>query len=227
MTAFTLIILLGIFVLFVKRHLQKRRRHLDALLKEHDHHQESVEMHEIIHKGQFNSVWKALYKKQLVALKIFTDHSKAIWDVEKDIYTNCNISHENILKFVTSEQRWQDDVTQYWIVTEYANYGSLTDYLTHVVDLNYDLMMQLMLSLVRGLTYLHEEDFFSQNKKPIIAHRDLKSRNVLVKQDLTCCIGDFGSAVAFHDGVSHGSKLRVCNYLLYIFLNLSNFYNLY
>jgi len=29
--------------------------------------------------------------------------------------------------------------------------------------------------------------------KPGIAHRDLKSKNILVKNDLTCCIADLGS----------------------------------
>lgn len=197
----------------MRRHLRKRRRHLDALLqKEHNQYQESVEMHEIIHKGQFNSVWKALYRKQLVAVKIFTVSSEALWEAEKDIYTNCNLSHENILKFVSAEHRQQEDAKQYWIVTEYADYGSLTDYLSYVAGLDYNTMLQMMISIISGLTYLHSEDLVSQNKKPIIAHRDLKSRNVLVKQDLTCCIGDFGSAVAFHNQLYEGnntSKLRV------------------
>ena len=29
--------------------------------------------------------------------------------------------------------------------------------------------------------------------KPGIAHRDLKSKNILVKTNLTCCIADLGS----------------------------------
>ena len=31
--------------------------------------------------------------------------------------------------------------------------------------------------------------------KPGIAHRDLKSKNILVKNNHTCCISDFGLAV--------------------------------
>jgi len=33
--------------------------------------------------------------------------------------------------------------------------------------------------------------------KPAIAHRDIKSKNVLVKRDGTCCIADLGLAVRY------------------------------
>ncbi len=31
--------------------------------------------------------------------------------------------------------------------------------------------------------------------RPAIVHRDLNSRNILVKADHTCCLGDFGFAM--------------------------------
>ena len=37
--------------------------------------------------------------------------------------------------------------------------------------------------------------------KRCIAHRDLKSKNILVKRDLTCVIADFGLAVVRNDQV--------------------------
>jgi len=54
----------------------------------------------------------------------------------------------------------------------------------------------------RGLMHLHEE--IPANKaegyKPAIAHRDFKSKNVLLKSDLTACIADFGLALVFQPG---------------------------
>lgn len=41
----------------------------------------------------------------------------------------------------------------------------------------------------------------AQLGKPAIAHRDLKSKNILVKSNGTCAIGDLGLAVR-HDVVS-------------------------
>lgn len=47
-----------------------------------------------------------------------------------------------------------------------------------------------------------EQNFYSTlcstAGKPAIAHRDLKSKNILVKSNLTCAIGDLGLAVR-HD----------------------------
>ena len=36
---------------------------------------------------------------------------------------------------------------------------------------------------------------FSFAGKVALAHRDLKTKNILVKKDLTCCIADLGLAV--------------------------------
>ena len=40
--------------------------------------------------------------------------------------------------------------------------------------------------------------------KPAIAHRDFKSKNVLIKSDLTACLADFGLALIFEPGKSCG-----------------------
>lgn len=45
----------------------------------------------------------------------------------------------------------------------------------------------------RGLAHLHEED----GGKPAVAHRDFKSKNVLLKADMSACIADFGLALVF------------------------------
>lgn len=57
-----------------------------------------------------------------------------------------------------------------------------------------DRMIHMALSIATGLTHLHLEISGTQGK-PAIAHRDLKSRNILVKKDLTCVIADLGLCV--------------------------------
>ena len=66
--------------------------------------------------------------------------------------------------------------------------------------------------MIEGLTFLHEECQPRGNgpKKPAIAHRDFKSKNVLIKKDLTtACIADFGLAMPLDNiGDTHGQVLK-------------------
>lgn len=50
-------------------------------------------------------------------------------------------------------------------------------------------------SIARGLSHLHTELKKNGLEKPCICHRDLNTRNILVKADLSCCISDFGFAL--------------------------------
>jgi bone morphogenetic protein receptor type-1B len=58
----------------------------------------------------------------------------------------------------------------------------------------------MILSTVNGLAHLHLP-INSYKGKPALAHCDLKSKNILVKLNLTCCIGDLGMAIC---GDRHG-----------------------
>lgn len=62
--------------------------------------------------------------------------------------------------------------------------------------------MQISKTMLTGLAFLHEE-IMSQGDlcyKPTIVHRDFKSRNVLLKKDLSACVADFGLAVKCEHG---------------------------
>lgn len=63
-------------------------------------------------------------------------------------------------------------------------------------------MLHISVSMLRGLAFLHEEMMSPGDNcyKPTIVHRDFKSRNVLLKKDLTACIGDFGLALKCEHG---------------------------
>jgi len=67
-------------------------------------------------------------------------------------------------------------------------------------------MLRIVIGMARGLSYLHTEVPRSSIfcGKPSIAHRDFKSRNVLLKSDLTACISDMGLAILLESGQGIG-----------------------
>lgn len=92
--------------------------------------------------------------------------------------------------FIASDMTSRNSSTQLWLITHYHEHGSLYDFLQRQT-LDPQLALRLAVSAACGLAHLHVEIFGTQGK-PAIAHRDLKSRNVLVKSNLQCCIADLG-----------------------------------
>ena len=97
--------------------------------------------------------------------------------------------------------------TELWLVTEYHKYGSIYDYLSHrtvtpleavkmisTSETSYLMIWFITNNLaVNGLEYIHKE-IIGTSGKHAIAHRDVKSKNILVKSNGECCIGDLGLA---------------------------------
>ena len=144
-------------------------------------------------KGRYGEVWRGNYYGESLAVKIFSSRDEASWHRETEIYNTCLIRHDNILGYYASDMTSRHSCTQLWLIMQYHENGSLYDYLQRNV-LNYDSMLLLATSAAAGLVHLHTEIVGNQGK-PAIAHRDIKSKNILVKLDGTCCIGDLGLAV--------------------------------
>ncbi|XP_064544213.1 TGF-beta receptor type-1 isoform X3 [Drosophila montana] len=152
-----------------------------------------VQLCHVIGKGRFGEVWRGRWRGENVAVKIFSSREECSWFREAEIYQTVMLRHENILGFIAADNKDNGTWTQLWLVTDYHENGSLFDYLTtHCVDTN--VMLNMALSIATGLAHLHM-DIVGTRGKPAIAHRDLKSKNILVKSNLSCAIGDLGLAV--------------------------------
>uniref|UniRef100_A0A8C6TYP3 Serine/threonine-protein kinase receptor n=2 Tax=Neogobius melanostomus TaxID=47308 RepID=A0A8C6TYP3_9GOBI len=138
--------------------------------------------------GRYGEVWMGRWRGEKVAVKVFFTTEEASWFRETEIYQTVLVRHQNILGNALS---W----TQLYLITDYHENGSLYDYLKSTT-LDSPSMLRLAYSSVSGLCHLHTEIFGTQGK-PAIAHRDLKSKNILVKRNGTCCIADLGLAVKF------------------------------
>nr|BAA82606.1 sALK-6 [Ephydatia fluviatilis] len=159
---------------------------------------------EVIGCGQFAKVFKARIKNHVVAVKVFDvgKRGKECWTRETEIYRTPMLKHENIVAFISSGH----SDSELWFVMDFYPNGSLHDFLrTHVLDLQS--LCDLSSSAASGLAHLHSEIVINQVVvKPSIAHRDLKSKNILVKPDGTCAIGDFGLALTFSSSDAEGDK---------------------
>ncbi|MEQ2174810.1 Activin receptor type-2A, partial [Goodea atripinnis] len=82
--------------------------------------------------------------------------------------------------------------------------GSVCDYLKANV-LSWSELCLIAQTMSRGLAYLHKD---IPGHKPCIAHRDFKTKNILLKSDLTACIADFGLALRFEAGKSSEAAHR-------------------
>uniref|UniRef100_A0A8C9TMH2 Serine/threonine-protein kinase receptor n=1 Tax=Scleropages formosus TaxID=113540 RepID=A0A8C9TMH2_SCLFO len=166
--------------------------------------QKPLQLLEIKARGRFGCVWKAQLLSEYVAVKIFPLQDKQSWQNEYEIYTMSGMRHENLLQFIGAEKRGTGVDLELWLVTAYHEKGSLTDYLkANVVSWNE--LCHIAQTMARGLAYLHEDiPGLKDGHKPAIAHRDIKSKNVLLKNDLTACIADFGLALRFEAGKSVG-----------------------
>lgn len=148
-----------------------------------------------IGKGRFGTVWKAKWNGDDIAVKVFFSMHEFSWSRETDIFQTNLFHHENILRYITSDIMGLGCTVNMIILTEYHPLGSLYDYLQSNT-LNVKSLLKILYSISNGLNHLHLE-IFSTNYKPCVVHRDLKTKNILVKGNLECCIADFGLAIKF------------------------------
>ncbi|XP_069589069.1 activin receptor type-1C isoform X2 [Ranitomeya imitator] len=160
----------------------------------------TVIIQEVVGKGRFGEVWRGKWCGEDVAVKIFSSRDERSWFREAEIYQTVMLRHENILGFIAADNKDNGTWTQLWLVSEYHDQGSLYDFLNRST-VTIGGMMKLALSVVSGLAHLHME-IVGTRGKPAIAHRDLKSKNILVKKNETCAIADLGLAVK-HDSITN------------------------
>uniref|UniRef100_A0AAZ3Q7N6 receptor protein serine/threonine kinase n=1 Tax=Oncorhynchus tshawytscha TaxID=74940 RepID=A0AAZ3Q7N6_ONCTS len=146
-----------------------------------------IQMVKQIGKGRYGEVWMGKWRGERVAVKVFFTTEEASWFRETEIYQTVLMRHENILCFIAADIKGTGSWTQLYLITDYHEGGSLYDYLKSTT-LDTKAMLRLAYSSVSGLCHLHTEIFGTQGK-PAIAHRDLKSKNILVKKNGACCIG--------------------------------------
>lgn len=148
-----------------------------------------LEFHDRLGSGAAGTVYSGRWKSKNKIVAI-----KKLLAIEKEAEVLSSLSHRNIVQFLGAVTAQPN----YCIVTEYAELGSLYDYLRqHSIDFRQILLWAKQIAL--GMNYLHYE-------APIpVIHRDLKSKNVVIAADFTAKLCDFGSS-KFH---SHTTRMSL------------------
>lgn len=157
-----------------------------------------VSLMERIGKGSFGEVWRGDWNGENVAVKIFNILGEDSWKRETEIYSTVALGREHVLGYFGSVETTKNKRTEFWLLTPYYPLGSLYDYLTRN-PINERVMLKMCLTICVGLDHLHREISANDESKgkPAIVHRDLKTKNILVKPDGTCVIADLGLTVTY------------------------------
>ena len=82
---------------------------------------------------------------------------------------------------------------------------------------------KLIITALSGLLHLHTriDTGVKYSNKPSIAHRDIKSKNILVTENLACVVVDFGMAVTQNQNLkTRLNKLFKIKYVKIIFVGV-------
>nr|CAD7569356.1 unnamed protein product [Timema californicum] len=146
-------------------------------------------------QGRYGSVWKGSIQDQEVAVKIFPGHYRSYFNNERDLYCLPFIENPSLLTYYGCDERvGVEGCVEYLLVLSYAPNGCLQDYLRSNV-LNWSTFCKMSLTVAKGLAHLHTDIRKGDKMKPCVSHRDLNTRNILVKADLSCCLCDLGFAM--------------------------------
>ncbi|URD94659.1 receptor-like serine threonine-protein kinase [Musa troglodytarum] len=142
----------------------------------------------VIGKGGFGMVYHGcLETGKQVAIKMRSVSSpQGMKEFLAEAQNLTKIYHRNLVSLVG----YCMDGNCLALVYEYMKQGSLRDYLRDKTGcakvLSWGQRLQIALEAAQGLDYLHK------GCKPPIIHRDVKSSNILLSEELEARIGDFG-----------------------------------
>jgi len=148
---------------------------------------EDIKMKGAIGTGSYGEVYRAeVNGGHVVAVKKLHVRNLKAEQVDafcKEASLMCQLNHPNIVGFIGAVT----EPSNLCILTEFCSRGSLADLLLDdKIWMSFSVKVKFSLEAALGMLYLHRDS------NPAILHRDLKSDNLLVTQDWSVKVADFG-----------------------------------
>ncbi|XP_040997733.1 leucine-rich repeat receptor protein kinase HPCA1-like isoform X1 [Juglans microcarpa x Juglans regia] len=169
-----------------------------------------------IGSGAYGKVYKGLLSDGLVvAIKRAQQGStQGLLEFKTEIELLSRVHHKNLVGLVgfCFEQGEQ------MLVYEFMPNGTIRDSLSGKsgIYLDWNRRLYVALGSARGLAYLHE------HANPPIIHRDIKSTNILLDENLTAKVADFGLSKLVSDDSGHVSTQVKGTMVSHVIISLSD-----
>ncbi|TVU08248.1 hypothetical protein EJB05_41645, partial [Eragrostis curvula] len=140
--------------------------------------------------GANSRIYRGIYRQRAVAVKMvrIPERDEARRAVLEDQFNSevaflSRLYHPNIVQFIAACKK----PPVYCIITEYMSQGTLRMYLNKKdpYSLSPETILKLALDISRGMEYLHAQG---------VIHRDLKSQNLLLNDEMRVKVADFGTS---------------------------------
>lgn len=142
-----------------------------------------IKFEEKIGSGAYGDVFKGTWLYQSVAVKRYrgTELPQSfLEEARKELDVMSRLQHQSLIRLFGYSTELNSPPM---IVMEYGSNGSLYKFLHDGKSISWSVRIRLALELSRGLAYLHANN---------IVHRDIKSLNVILDEDLHAKWCDFG-----------------------------------
>ncbi|KAL5826776.1 hypothetical protein ACOSQ3_018617 [Xanthoceras sorbifolium] len=149
-------------------------------------------------QGGSGSVYKGILPdgKTVAIKRLFFNTRQWVDHFFNEVNLISDINHKNLVKLLGCSITGPESL----LVYEFVPNQSLHDCLfvrRDVEPLRWEMRYEIILGTAEGLAYLHEESNLR------IIHRDIKLSNILLEQDFTARIADFGLARLFPEDMTH------------------------
>ncbi len=136
--------------------------------------EQSWQLLDSIGHGRYGFVYRAEYRGEIVAVKIYTSQGRSAFETEQNLYSMESTPHRNILEYIGCEMRGSGITLERALLTRYYQLGSLDNYLrSHVLSWQQSCIM--IRTMAEGLAHLHSEYYLNSAgivaEKYPVAHR--------------------------------------------------------